>query len=245
MSYHPGKFPWFEHRSTDSAKAAEFYQSLFGWKVDGETYRLIRNGEDPIGGFVAAVQGEPSRWNGFLSVADVDASFQAAVAAGARPLSPPRDVPGMGRRASLLDPGGAPFSLWKGAQGDRPDRSVPVGDWCWNELATPDAARSLAFYEGVFGFTHDARQTPQGAPYFILKGPDGNQRGGIAQANSGKPMWMPYVRVEDADAIAARVAPLGGKLAKSPAAIPGVGRIGALTDPLGAALAFIQPAVVA
>jgi predicted enzyme related to lactoylglutathione lyase len=58
------------------------------------------------------------------------------------------------------------------------------------------------------------------------------------------PMGMPCVRVEDADAIAARIAPLGGRLLTPPETIVGVGRFGALIDPLGASLGFICPQVI-
>jgi predicted enzyme related to lactoylglutathione lyase len=122
---------------------------------------------------------------------------------------------------------------------------MPVGDWCWNELSTPDVQRSLAFYAGVFGYRQAAMPRPQGGSYFILNSADGRSRAGVSQAQDpgGPAMWRPYVRVEDSDAIAARVAPLGGKLSMVPVDIPGVGRIGALADPLGAVLGFIQPAV--
>ena len=33
MSYLPGKFTWFEHLSSDPAKAKAFYEGLFGWQV--------------------------------------------------------------------------------------------------------------------------------------------------------------------------------------------------------------------
>ena len=34
MSYLPGKFVWFEHLSTDPARARNFYQQLFNWHVE-------------------------------------------------------------------------------------------------------------------------------------------------------------------------------------------------------------------
>jgi uncharacterized protein len=80
--------------------------------------------------------------------------------------------------------------------------------------------------------------------YYILKSADGKPRGGIVQSAhvQASSAWLPYVRVEDADAIAARVGPLGGSLMMAPLTVAGVGRIGALFDPLGAALGFIHPA---
>ncbi|HSH89178.1 MAG TPA: VOC family protein [Ramlibacter sp.] len=251
MSHLPGKFTWFEHLSGDPACAKQFYQSLFGWDVHGMprgegTYHAIHNGIEMIGGIIDGPQGKPSHWSSAMSVADVDSSFNAATAAGATSLMAPTTIGEMGRAATIADPTGAIVTLWKGNRGDRPDvEKIAVGDWCWNELLTPDVRKSLAFYEGVFGYTHDTMHNAVAGEYFILKGPDGKPRGGVMKAPHADtpPMWMPYVLVEDADAIAARVAPLGGKLMMAPRNVPNVGRIGALVDPVGASLGFIRTVV--
>lgn len=251
MAYHYGKFAWFEHVSRDAAKARQFYEALLGWQVkalEPGGYEVIHNAADFIGGVVAAEAGAPSHWRSWLSVPDVDDRYRAALAAGAKPVQPPTDYPGIGRGAMLLDPAGARLSIWKGAQGDRADvENPPSGDFEWNELVTPDPMQAVAFYESVFGFTHrDLDMGPIGT-YHVLRDAQGRPRGGVMKAErDGDPaMWIPYVRVESADAIAARVAPLGGTLAQKVADVPGVGRVGMLVDPLGAALGFIQPAVQA
>jgi predicted enzyme related to lactoylglutathione lyase len=251
MRYHHGKFNWFEHLSGSPVQARDFYQALFGWKVKevnlgAEACQLIHNGDEAIGAMRQGAPGARCHWNGFLSVADLDASLRDALAGGGRSVSPPSDR-AEGRAATLADPTGALFSLWHGAQGDRPDMdNIAVGDWCWNELMTPDAKRALPFYEKVFGYRHEVMQLPGGG-YYILKSADGKARAGIMQsAHPEAPAtWLPYVRVEDADGIAARIAPLGGKLMMAPFTVAGVGRIGALFDPLGAALGFLHPEVKA
>ena len=252
-SYHHGKFTWFEHSSSDPAKARAFYEALFGWKIapmpiGAHSYDLVRNADEGIGGIVSAVAGAPSRWISYLSVSDVDESFAAAIALGATAVMRPTDVPPVGRGAELIDPTGAAVSLWKNAQGDRGDRDkLPAGDWVWNELLTQDVARALAFYEGAFGYTHEEIHIGPQGKYYILKGADGKGRAGVMKApHADMPAaWTPYVKVEQADATAARVAPLGGTLLMQPQDVPAVGRLGALADPTGAAIAFIQPVVMA
>src|ERR1700732_1761810 len=57
----PGKFVWFEHVSTDSKKAHEFYRNVLGWNAKpfpmGETtYEMILTGDTwdtMIGGYTA------------------------------------------------------------------------------------------------------------------------------------------------------------------------------------------------
>ena len=251
MAYHHGKFAWFEHVSNDSAKARQFYEDLLGWKVKAfapGTYDVIHNGEDFIGGVVAADAGSPNHWRSWLTVPDVDDRYRAALAAGAKPVMAPVDYEGVGRGAPVLDPAGARVSLWKGLQGDRPDTErVAAGDFDWSELVTPDPQKALAFYESVFGYKHvDWDMGPMGA-YHVLQDAGGVSRAGVMKAPdaAATPMWIPYVKVEAADAIAARVAPLGGKLAEKVVQVPAVGRVGMLVDPVGAALGFIQPVVKA
>jgi uncharacterized protein len=253
MSFHHGKFTWFDHLSSDPGKARVFYEGLFGWTVrhlssTGRPYEMLLNGDDGIGGLFQAPPGVPTHWNSYLSVPDVDGKLKEAVAAGGTTLMQPFDFPGVGRAATVADPAGAVVSLWKAVDGDREDRErVLAGDWEWNELSTPDPVRALAFYEKVFGYTHDEMDMgPQGT-YYVLKSADGKARGGVMKSpQAGMPAyWMPYVNVEDADKTAARVAPLGGSLLMPPESIPTVGRIAILTDSLGAAIGIIQPAVAA
>ena len=83
--------------------------------------------------------------------------------------------------------------------------------------------------------------------YHVLQDANGRARGGVMKtANDGDAaLWVPYVKVENAEATAARVAPLGGTLAQKVMEVPEVGRVGMLVDPTGAALGFIQPVVKA
>jgi predicted enzyme related to lactoylglutathione lyase len=251
MAHHFGKFAWFEHVSGDTAKARQFYEQLFGWKVQAFApggYEVIHNGADFVGGIVAAEAGEAPQWRSWLSVPDVDDRYTAAVAAGAQPVMPPRDYPGIGRGATLLDPTGARVSIWKGANGDRPDAgSVANGDFDWNELATPDPARALAFYEGVFGYTHVDWSMGTAGTYHVLNDASGRARGGVMkQPHAGMPaVWTPYVKVEKCDDTAARAGPLGGDLLAKPMDVKDVGRVAVLADPFGVPLGLIQPVVKA
>jgi predicted enzyme related to lactoylglutathione lyase len=249
MSHLPGKFVWFEHVSSDIGKARAFYEPLFDWHVEsmpmgGESYSMIMTaGNQGIGGLTKARPGAASHWQSYLSVADVDASYAAAIAAGAKSQMAPVDFGKVGRGAALTDPTGAAFSLWRSADADRPDaEQTPVGEWYWNELWTPDAKTALAFYERVFGYAHDAMDMgPQGT-YYVLKSPDGKARGGLMQSHDPKAqtMWLPYVGVADCDASAAKAGRLGAQVVVAPTDIPGVGRFAVLIDPLGAAVAVIK-----
>jgi predicted enzyme related to lactoylglutathione lyase len=250
MSYRYGKFTWFEHVSADPGKAAQFYAGLFGWAVKpvgmgAGTYDMICSGDAGIGGFVREAA-QPAHWASWISVPDVDAAYSNALAAGANAVAPPADYADIGRGATFVDPTGARICIWHSRQGDREDSDeAAVGDWTWNELSTPDPAKAIAFYESVFGYTHQEMDMGEHGKYHVLHTSDGRARGGVMKLPhaDATPMWRPYVRVEDADAVASRVAPAGGMLLMPPADIPDVGRIGMLLDPMGAAVGFIKPAV--
>ena len=247
MSHLQGKFVWFEHLSNDIPKARRFYEDLFGWHTEAmpmgaQSYSMIMNGSAGIGGYRDAPPGVPANWLPYLSVDDVDAAHKAAVAAGATSQMGPMDMGDVGRGAVISDPTGATVALWKSAQGDQPDvMQAPVGSFCWNELWTGDEKKSLAFYEGVFGYGHDSKDMgPQGTYYMLTR--DGQQRGGMMRISDPKtpPMWLPYVAVADADASAAQATTLGGKVVMAPTDIPEIGRFAVVLDPLGAALAIIK-----
>jgi predicted enzyme related to lactoylglutathione lyase len=254
MAYLHGKFVWFEHVSSSIDKARAFYEPLLGWKseamaVGADTYYMIKNGADAIGGYRTATHGEPAHWISYLSVADVDASAKAAQAAGAKVLLPPTDFGPVGRAAALADPTGAAFCVWKGTQGDPADvQKTPHGGWLWNECVTQDEKKALAFYEKVFGYTHDAmpmqHEGREGGTYYVLKKGDAG-RGGIMKCPMpGVPShWLPYAAVSDCDASLAQAKKLGAKEMVPATDIPNIGRFAVFTDPLGAALAVMKPAM--
>jgi hypothetical protein len=246
MAYLHGKFMWFEHFSGDVPKARAFYSALFGWMTDpvamgAGRYALIQNAGEGIGGFRTAQPGERSLWMSYLSVADVDAASKSAEAAGATVLMPPTDFPSVGRGATLADPTGAVFSVWKGTQEDPPDAEpVPPGAWYWNECWTPERDAALTFYEKAFGFTHETMTSIQG-PYRVLM-KDGIARAGIMQATQPGPpaAWLPYVSVADCDATVKRAADLGAHIGLPPTDVPEVGRIAVFMDTSGAMIGIIM-----
>lgn len=241
----PGKFVWYEHQSPDLGAARRFYESLFGWHVESmpmgsERYSMILNGDAGIGGLTPLALGAAACWRSYVSVADVNASYRLAVAAGAKGVQAPSDYADVGRGAVIEDPTGALLALWTSAQGDPPDvQQSPPGHFCWTELSTPDARRALAFYEQVLGYGHDTMAMPQGDYYLLTR--NGQQRGGLAAAAAGAPaMWLPYVAVASAETTLAKAESLGARSLMPLHDVPGIGRMGMFDDPQGATLAFIQ-----
>lgn len=245
-----GKFVWFEHYSQDPAAAQRFYSAWLGWGANTVPmpqgpYTMIVNGDETIGGYFRNEDVSwPTHWLPYVSVRDIDTSQAAALAAGASVCFPPFDAGGMGRGVGLLDPQGAAFAMWQGAEGDMPDvKMAPVGKWCWNELWTRDVPGALKFYQTVLGYSVQSMDMGAGGTYHMLAA-HGEDRGGVAASVNPKArsMWLPYIHVADCDAAAAKAVKLGARLMLGPQDVPGTGRFAILVDPMGAAVGVFKPA---
>ena len=246
MSYLPGKFVWFEHLSADPPRARNFYQQLFNWHVEtmrmGEAhYPMILNGKEGIGGFVGG--DGAARWVSYVSVPDVDRSYAAALAAGAKSESAPSDYGNIGRGAAIIDPTGARISLWKSFEEDQADADAPPGSWVWNELWTSDVDTALAFYSKLLGYTHEAMDMGEQGTYHVLNTAGDKGRGGVLRSPDPNvpAQWVPYLRVSNVDAVLASAKRLGANVCMEGTDIPTVGRIGMMIDPQGAMIAVIKP----
>jgi predicted enzyme related to lactoylglutathione lyase len=117
----PGSFTWNELMTTDTAKDGDFYNKLFGWKLDPQQfgpiqYTMLINGDRPNGGMLAITPemgAIPPNWLVYFAVDDCDGKVQKATELGARVMKPADDIPGVGRFAILFDPQGAAFAIIK------------------------------------------------------------------------------------------------------------------------------------
>ena len=107
-----GAFSWNELTTTDPKAALEFYTKLFGWDtevmhMDCMDYTIVKAGERPIGGVMAAEPGMPATWASYVTVDNIDETARLAESLGGKVRVPPTDIPEVGRFAILLDPQGA------------------------------------------------------------------------------------------------------------------------------------------
>lgn len=114
----PGNFSWNELLASDVDKAGAFYTSLFGWEAvpmpGGMPYTIFKNGADYAGGMMKTpMEGIPSHWLAYITVANSDESVAAAVKLGAEVIVEPKDIPTVGRIAVLKDPNGAVFGVFQ------------------------------------------------------------------------------------------------------------------------------------
>jgi predicted enzyme related to lactoylglutathione lyase len=112
-----GTFHWNELMTRDVERAKRFYGDTIGWRFQsmpmpgGGTYWCAVVEGKPVAGIFAIdapeYDGVPESWMSYLAVDDVDKRVAVALKAGAKLMKPIFDVPGVGRIAILMEPGGA------------------------------------------------------------------------------------------------------------------------------------------
>jgi hypothetical protein len=237
----PGRWVWADLFTDDVDAAERFYGAVFGWRfertaaLDGR-YRLARADDEHVAALVPrSVDPGPergNRWMALMSVEDPGRAAAQARADGGRVLVAPAELPGRGQVAVLADPEGTPFGVIRSAGGDPDDYLAELNEWVWLELWARDAVRAARFYAPLGGYELDAETDGSGAQYFQLSS-DGFARMSIRTTLFPQlpPVWIPFLRVADASATAARVRAAGGRLVIEPRADRLDGRVAICTDP--------------
>lgn len=123
--------------------------------------------------------------------------------------------------------------------------SYEHGTFSWVELATVDQDRAKWFYAELFGWEYEDNPVGDGIVYSMAK-LEGRYVGAINPQQQQEldmgvpPHWNSYVTVDDVDAVAGRVADLGGNMLAPPFDVMEVGRMAVLMDPVGAVVSLWQ-----
>lgn len=244
-----GRFCWGELLTSDPEAAADFYTAVIGWGTreweGSETpYTVWMNGETPVGGFMqlppeVAANGAPPHWMVYISTPDAQACGKKAESLGGKVLHM-LDLPDIGRMAIIADPQGAVFTAYEPSDAT-PGHDGPagVGGFSWHELATTDWAAAWAFYSEMFDWRVASQMDlgEEGIYHMFDRG--AHPLGGIFDRPAEMPVsaWLPFVRVPDARATAAKVVERGGTILHGPMEVPGGDHIAQCGDPQGAAFA--------
>ena len=245
-----GRPVWYELLTTDMKAAEKFYSAVVGWKVkpfegSPQPYDVFnRNGDQGMGGVMTIPEGMhfPPHWVMYIAVPNIDEAIAKIERLGGSTLSPPIEVPNVGRLRTMLDPQGAMFALLQPAMPEgRPEQPPQIGEASWRELYTTDAPAALKFYGEVFGWTlrntHDMGE--MGKYYEFGRA---FELGGMMTKPPSMSMvptaWSIYFRVPDINAAVEKVKANGGKVMNGPMEVPGGDWIAQCLDPQGAAFSL-------
>jgi predicted enzyme related to lactoylglutathione lyase len=186
----------------------------------------------------------PPHWNSYVAVDSADEVAARVTPNGGTLLEPAFDVPGgSGRMAHLLDPMGAPLTLWQA--GDHPGAGLvnAPGALTWNDLNTTGPAVAAAFYSTLLGWEFEQLDV-EGFEYWAITN-DGRPNGGMRPIDpvlqEGVPShWMPYFGAEDVSVAEARVRRLGGQVHFGPVDVPDGGAFVVAGDPQGGVFALFS-----
>ncbi|MFF4252524.1 VOC family protein [Streptomyces sp. NPDC001663] len=112
----PGTPSWFTLSTPDTEGAKAFYGQVFGWSAavppagGAAAHLTFVDGRAEFGGITSGPEGRAG-WTLHFGVEDIDGAAVAAAALGGTVLSPPTELPGVGRTAVLRDPAGVTFAL--------------------------------------------------------------------------------------------------------------------------------------
>jgi uncharacterized protein len=224
-------------------------------------YYMARLGGKDVAAIASQMDGgsKEAAWNTYIWVEDADETADRVRAAGGTVLMEPADVgQDSGRMAVFADPDGAAFCVWQ----PKTHRGAAVvnehGSLNFNDLHTRDLEGARSFYGSVFGW--EALDVGGGFSVWALPaygdfleqrtpGMRENMAGmgaperfeetvasvsAISDDGPDTPAhWGVTFAVDDADAIAARAAELGGEVLVPPLDAPWV-RMTIIRDPQGA-----------
>lgn len=242
-----GMFVWRELSTSDVDGALRFYEQLAGWtskrvEMPNGAYFLLHKGERQVGGLMALADGVdmPPYWMSYLSVPEVDLAVDAARRFGGEVVWGPLDVENIGRMATVVDPRGAAFSMMKAVNGD-PVPAVPgPGDFCWEQLASPDLSNARTFYGEVVGWKAVAAPAGDFETFGFGEGP-GEQAATLVKTGGAQPPgWMTFIVVDALGAACERTVKLGGKVLSAHTVVPGIGAYAVVRDPQGAVLGLFK-----
>jgi predicted enzyme related to lactoylglutathione lyase len=246
----------------DPQAAAAFYGDLFGWELEDvmpedsqARYYIGRIRGGDVAGVGSATGGEPEGavWNTYVWVQDTEETAGKVRAAGGTVLAEPMDVGDSGRMAVFADPAGAAFRVWQPGTHRGAAIVNEHGALNFNNLNTRDVEGARAFYGAVFGW--DVLDTggffmwalPGYGDFLEQRNPGTRENmaavgaperfadvvASLSPSAEGPAHWSLTFGADDADAIAARAAELGGQVVVPPFDAPWV-RTTVITDPQGA-----------
>lgn len=118
-----------------------------------------------------------------------------------------------------------------------------MGEFVWNELATPNVQKAKDFYSKMFGWEFTDKKVDDMTYTMIKKG--NKEFGGIwaipeNMQNQIPPHWLAYVLVDDVQKAVEKATQNGATVIKPVQKVGDMGQFAVIKDPVGAHIALWQ-----
>lgn len=234
----PSTFIWRELMCVDVQAATSFYGSMFGWSLErlGAQYSVFLDQKNiPIGGVVNTTQAPEliPHWTNFIEVSQLSKTLARAQSLGASICIDPTQVNELGEVAVIQSPNESLISLMQ-PHANTPYRhtiSEHPGHICWQELHTTHIEEDLRFYQQLFDWRIDQMQLEGWGTYHSISSGVAPVGGAYEQEPASKPMWLPYICVDDLDRAVDRAMDCGARIAMTPRDIQNSGRMAMIHTP--------------
>ncbi len=232
--------------ANNMAASSEFYNQVFGWRVQPMTAELsgFVTPAGPGGALRSKVPAGSPGMIPYIAVRDIDAMLQQLVAKKGAIERAPWSVPMVGKLARFKDPTGAVYGLSE-ALSPVESASIPMpigsnpkppdGAICHVEMYSADGAVAAQFFQDAFGWGTLATM-----PQYIAFDP-GAGLGGVFQSHTPAMPAVAYIYTTDVEAKLIEIEAAGGKRNREPMRMPGVGCFGYFKDPSETNMGLIGP----
>jgi uncharacterized protein len=168
------------------------------------------------------------------------ATAKAAVKSPAKPPVKAAAAPATKPKAAATKPQAAPKTQQPTqTQATTQSKGPWPGRFIWVDMMSTDAAKSQQFYSSLFGW--DIHELPmQDCTYRMIMAGPGPIGGIVEEKNIPVSHWMPYIAVDDVDAMAKKITQLKGSVCVGPMDIPETGRFAVVGDPQGACFSIYK-----
>lgn len=124
------------------------------------------------------------------------------------------------------------------------DNNYQYGEFCWNELMTPNVSEAKKFYSDLLGWEYVDYDMGNMMYTMVKKG--NKELAGIMQTPTEKesyipPHWMSYILVENVEEVVKKAEKLGATITVPVTSVADFGRLAIVADPTGANVAFWEP----
>lgn len=202
------EFTWCETATFDVPEIKYFYESVFGWNMDGENndYCICHSDHKPAAGILEMPRkfqerAMPAFWLSFIKVESVKDTVAQAIKLGAKIEIRPTELEGWGEYALIRDLAGAGFMIYQGEELQTRSSLESHGCMVWNELHVSSVHTVKKFYERLFGWKIELK-SQRDATYEVLS-PKGETIASMIELDEdqaeGKQYWMVYFGVKDVE----------------------------------------------